>query len=216
MTQARVLLIHGHYGHPWQMRQIARYLKPHFKVKSIFYSSLLANKAQVAAKIYAQYCQDSSTELHLVAHSLGGIIALELLANYADLPAGKLVLIATPYHSSKLAANLAQSFSALPLLVHLLLGKDCAKSLLAPAVWQDVLPQNKRPLLTIAGTKGFGIGSFLNKMDDTQAHDGSVYVAETIIKEATEQQFVQAAHSTVLFKEQTAQMVSRFLRFGSS
>src|SRR5687768_6599292 len=49
-----------------------------------------------------------SETVHLVAHSLGGIVVLRLLEQYNDVPSGRVVLLGSPIAGSCVAEGLAR------------------------------------------------------------------------------------------------------------
>jgi len=157
----------------------------------------------------------SAETLHLVAHSMGGVLILKLfelsaastgpLAGLARaLPAGRIVLSGSPVRGSRSAARLDR----LP-LGRALLGLSAAESLVTPSVprWAG-----ERDLGVIAGDLGLGLGRLLGKMDAPS--DGTVCVDETDLPGAREQIRVRVSHSGMVFSAEVARQTAAFLRDG--
>jgi len=141
--------------------------------------------------------------VHLVAHSLGGIVVLHLLARFASVPPGRVVFIGTPAQGSAVARWMAAHGP-----MHWLLGRSVRQGLLGGAPdW----PGN-RELGVIAGDLSLGVGRVLG--GQPQPNDGTVAVSETRLAGAADFRLIHASHLSLLFMAETAAEVVSFLRSG--
>jgi pimeloyl-ACP methyl ester carboxylesterase len=153
--------------------------------------------------------------LHLVAHSMGGLVILKLfelgsatmgpLAGLLRaLPPGRVVLTGSPVRGSRSAQRLAR----LP-LGRAMLGRTAAQVLLirGEPTWRG-----GRDLGVIAGDLGVGLGRVLGRIDGP--NDGTVWVDETDLPGATEQIRMHVSHSGMVFSPGVASQVAAFLVHG--
>ncbi len=142
-------------------------------------------------------------KVHLVAHSLGGLIALLALREQPDLPVGRLVLLGSPVHGSAVARSLAGRR-----LWRALLGQ-ARTLLLSGAPVPSALP----PTMVVAGTRSIGMGRLIHRAL-ARPNDGMVSAAETALPGAGERLEVPVSHTGLLFSREVARAVCRFLREG--
>src|SRR5687768_1230507 len=94
-----VVLVHGLLANTLIMESLARWLKPRFhQVVNWGYSSLwspIERHARQLAELLYQL-DDQCERIHLVTHSMGGIIARVALADFLPRRFGRLVMIAPP------------------------------------------------------------------------------------------------------------------------
>ncbi len=88
--------------------------------------------------------------MHVVAHSLGGLVACEAFAAHADLPPGRVVLLGFPVRGSRAARAVASRWYGAAMLGPLAVAelareRDCA--------WRS-----SREVGVIAGSRAVGIG----------------------------------------------------------
>ncbi|MEA3106087.1 MAG: hypothetical protein QOI88_692 [Gammaproteobacteria bacterium] len=163
-----------------------------------------------------RYLQTIETDtLHLVAHSMGGLVILKLfelslapqgpLAGVAQgLPPGRIVLTGSPVRGSRSAERLAR----LP-FGRALLGLSAAEVLLTP---RERRWHGGRDLGIIAGDLAVGLGRLLGPMG--APNDGTVWLDETDLPGATDQLRVRVSHSGMVFSAEVAGQVAAFLKDG--
>ncbi len=174
------------------------------------YPSVNSNLIDNAAALERYLAAIRTDTLHLVAHSLGGLVILtlfDLLGRAASglSPApGRVVLLGSPVRGSLSAQRLAR----LP-FGRRILGKTAADGLLAPRTprWEGM-----RELGVIAGDSGVGLGRLLGRMDEP--NDGTVLVAETDLPGATQQVTLRTGHSGLVLSGAVARQTAAFLREG--
>ena len=103
--------------------------------------------------------------IHLVAHSLGGIVVLHLFDSYPQQKPGRVVMLGTPIRGSEVAQKISSSHW----LEHFL-GRSIERGLLGDAPrWQT-----DRELGMIAGTEGFGVGRLVMLGKLREPNDGTI------------------------------------------
>jgi pimeloyl-ACP methyl ester carboxylesterase len=144
--------------------------------------------------------------LHLIAHSMGGLLILKLfdLGLGRDLPPGRIVLTGSPVRGCRSAERLAR----LP-LGRAMLGRSATEGLLARGEprWQGA-----RDLGVIAGDLGLGLGRLLGRF--TAPNDGTVLVEETDLPGATERLILPVSHSGMVFSGEVARQAAAYLQRG--
>lgn len=139
---------------------------------------------------------------HVVAHSLGGLVALQALSAEPDLPVARVVCLGVPLCGSVAAERMAQ-FA----LGSLWLGRSAP---LLQAGCREWPPQFEVGM--IAGSLPHGLGALVAQFDD--AHDGTVAVAETRAPQLADHIVVAAGHSGLIFSGEAVRQTDAFLRGG--
>jgi pimeloyl-ACP methyl ester carboxylesterase len=140
--------------------------------------------------------------VHLVGHSLGGIVALEATRRMRDLPRGSIVCLGPPLKGSSIAR----------LLAHFPVGRwmlgSNRKTLVAGVQRWD----GSRPVGVVAGQMPFGLGVTIGAL--AAPHDGTVTVEETRLGGLADHCTVDATHTGLLFSSDVADLTVGFLRNG--
>ncbi len=199
-----VLLVHGIWMTGFELRLLgARIARCGFRPAYFRYPSLRASPADNAAALAVAIREMGAPRLHLVAHSLGGIVLLHLLVRYRDLPPGRVVLLGSPVAGSGVAGVIARRRWLRPLL-----GRSLEQGLLGgvPA-WPG-----GREIGIVAGTRSLGVGTFLGGLRG--ANDGTVSLDETRLAGAADACSVHTSHTGMLASPEVARQVCRFLARG--
>ncbi len=141
-------------------------------------------------------------QAHVVAHSLGGLIALEALAAEPELPVSRMVCLGVPLCGSGAAAGLARWPAA-----SLWLGRSADLLRRGCVTWPATVEVGM-----IAGALPRGLGVFVARFDD--ANDGTVSVAETRTLALADHVVIDASHSGLLFSAEAAAQAVNFLDEG--
>lgn len=139
---------------------------------------------------------------HVMAHSLGGLVALRALQAHPQLPVERVVCLGTPLRGSRAAQRLRRARWTAAALGH-------AAALLDGGLdrWEG-----RAQVGVIAGTKRVGLGSLLARFDTD--HDGTVSVEETCLPGLTDHILVPDSHSTLLFSPRASGQAIEFFRHG--
>jgi pimeloyl-ACP methyl ester carboxylesterase len=197
-----VVLIHGIWMRSPSMWWVAKHLRQRgFRTRQFNYGSVLNRPAvsmeRLAMKLYGM----SEDTIHLVGHSLGGLIAVETLNRYQDLPNGRVVCLGSPLQGSATARALAEK--KMPFMT----GKS--GNLLRGGLIE--VPKN-RQIGMIAGAKGRGVGRLLTDFEG--AHDGTVSVWETRLPGLREHLVLPLTHTGLVMSEKVGNYTANFLETG--
>ena len=172
---------------------------------SVFrYPSMHASLADVT-KALAGRLRTFGETVHIVAHSLGGLVALETLETERELPPGRVVLLGSPVQGSR-AASAVANWSLGPQLLGSLAAAELARA-------HDRRWSGPREIGLIAGSRSAGLGRMF--ADLPEPNDGAVCVDETRLPGATAQIVLEVSHTGMLMSRSVADATGRFLANGS-
>ncbi|HEY4974575.1 MAG TPA: alpha/beta fold hydrolase [Steroidobacteraceae bacterium] len=207
MPAAAVVYVHGLWMTGIESvllrRRLARQRGYRFGV--FHYRSVRAPLPQILSALRDAIDAVDAPQVHLLGHSLGGLLIQRCLARYPMRQPGRVVFLGTPAAGSRAARRLARLSLGLRVL-----GAASAEELLAahPRRW-DI----GRELGIIAGTLPFGFGRLLLKFDED--NDGTVAVSETQLAGAAGFLGVPTTHSGLLWSARVAREAGSFLEYGS-
>jgi 8-oxo-dGTP pyrophosphatase MutT (NUDIX family) len=200
-----VVLLHGLWMKGWCMSLLARRLRcAGFRTYCFSYSTLRTTLEENARQLHAYLQTLPHRTIHLVGHSLGGIVIRALFRYFPSQLPGRIVTLGTPHAGSSVARRLASGhFGAY------LVGKPVAEIMSGvPASWS--LPS--REIGTIAGSRSFGVGRFVTTLD--APNDGTVTVAEASLADAHDRFVLPVTHTSLLTSRDAAEAVANFLKHG--
>jgi pimeloyl-ACP methyl ester carboxylesterase len=197
----RLILLHGLW-----MRGIAltalrrRFEAEGFQVEVFDYMSVGAPFEKTLGELRTRMYLLQDT-VHLVGHSLGGLVALLACQGQAALPPGRIVCMGSPLTGSAAAHWLADRGGSW-LLGH------------SRAVLEEGLErwEGPREAGMIAGRMPVGLGVVLGKIEGES--DGTVTVEETRLPGLTDHCVVETSHTGMLFSADASIQAVAFLRHG--
>ncbi len=199
-----VILVHGIWMTGLELRPLAwRLRRCGYRTLVFRYPSLRRPLAQNAARLAERIVQQGESTVHLVGHSLGGLLILRALQDQPGLIRGRVVLLGSPVNGSVIAQRLhAHRIS------RCLIGHSGDGALLGNGPrWQGT-----RPLGVIAGTRPVGIGRLLGGFGEVS--DGTVALSETRLDGEHEEASFHSTHFGMLLSRPVARAVCGFLRTG--
>ena len=200
-----VVLVHGMWMIGLEMSPLRRRLAAQgFECRQFRYPSVLATPEASAARLEHFLRSVEADVVHLVAHSLGGLVVLHLFERSPLQRPGRVVMLGTPINGSRTAACFART----P-LTRWVLGRSTRRGLLGGAPrWKAA-----RELGMVAGNRGFGIGTvFCRSLE--QPNDGTVALSETRAPEINAHLSVPYGHFGMLWSTHVADAVGAFLKTG--
>src|SRR5688572_311528 len=106
---AQVILLHGVWMRALTLVPLSRRLQAAgYGVHRFEYASLFGGPAPSADKLAARMLALGPGPVHLVGHSLGGLVALETLMHWHGLPPGRVVCLGSPLAGSCTARGLTR------------------------------------------------------------------------------------------------------------
>jgi pimeloyl-ACP methyl ester carboxylesterase len=206
-----IVYVHGLWQRGAEALWLRRRLSQHVggEARTFSYPSVAADataNARALAKFLGAIRADT---LHLVGHSLGGVMILKLFEDDADaaarLPPGRIVLLGSPLRGSRTAQNLAR----LPF----------GKKIMGSSVGEELLASRgerrwgrARELGVIAGDLGFGLGRLVGTLGGPS--DGTILVEETELEGAADRLVLRVSHTGMLFSAAVARAAGTFLSTG--
>jgi pimeloyl-ACP methyl ester carboxylesterase len=190
----------------WLRRRLAQHLNA--EARAFSYPSV-ADDASTNARELAKYLTAIRADtLHLVGHSLGGVVILKVFEEDGGagpiLPPGRIVLLGPPLRGSRTAQNLAR----LPF----------GRKIMGLGVGEELLASRKRrwnrsrDLGVIAGDLGFGLGRLVGTLGGPS--DGTILVEETQLDGAADRVVLRVSHTGMLFSAAVARAAGTFLSTG--
>jgi pimeloyl-ACP methyl ester carboxylesterase len=201
-----VVLVHGLWVHGIAMELMRRrVVRGGYRALAYSYPSVRLTLTENAARLARYLGELSASRLHLVGHSLGGLIVLRALELAPSLPPGRVVLCGTPFGESYAARRLGRWPGG-----RTALGRSLAEWL-GPA---QSRPAPGRETGVIAGSSPFGLGRLVVP-DLPRPSDGVVSVEETRLPGMRDHVVLPVSHSGMLISRAVARQICAFLRDGA-
>jgi pimeloyl-ACP methyl ester carboxylesterase len=200
-----VLLVHGLWMNRVVMLYLARQLRScGFAARAVGYYSAMHDLGRNARALARAIARLDAPRVHLVAHSLGGVVALAALRDHPDPRVRRIVLLGAPLAGSASGRSLAAKRWGAPLLGT------------TRALWGD-MPHLAIPAGVdagaIAGDRALGLGRLIG-LDVPAPNDGVVAVEETRHPQLADHLVMPIAHSEMLVSGAVARQVAAFLASG--
>jgi pimeloyl-ACP methyl ester carboxylesterase len=201
-----VILVHGLWMSGHEMWTLGRYLETEFgyRCHRLPYHSVTASLAENVSRLRGCLQRLQGETAHLVAHSLGGVVVMEMLGGYEPPWIGRVVLLGSPLQGSSAARQVARW----PGGRHLL-GETVMDALLDE---RRLSWRGRAEIGVIAGDVPLGMGRLAGLLEGP--NDGTVAVQETQLPGARDQLVMHVTHFAMLFSRAVAVQVAGFLRSG--
>jgi len=196
-----VILLHGLWMRGFTLVALRHRLEQaDFSVELFDYASVFRSPEISVDKLVRRVQETQGQRVHLVGHSLGGLIALQALQRDPNLTRGRVVCLGSPLRGSALARGVARLPGG-----SLVIGKSM--EILRDGIrrWEG-----KQEVGVVAGRLPIGLGFAVGAL--SSPHDGTVSVAETELPGLTDHCVVPATHTGLLFSDEAAGQAIAFLR----
>lgn len=198
----RVLLLHGLWMHAPAMLWLARQLRlTGFDARTLGYYSVIEHTDKAVGRI-RQALADAPGS-HVLAHSLGGLLALRAIEQLPAGSVGRVVCLGTPLAGSGAADGVSRRVPGGAYMV--------GKHLDLLRAGAGALPVGVE-VGEIAGCKPVGLGALFTDFDCP--HDGTVSLAETRIDGLTDHVVIGTSHSGLIVSPEAVRQSVAFLREG--
>jgi pimeloyl-ACP methyl ester carboxylesterase len=202
-SKYKIVLVHGLWNRGWYMTIMAKRLRAHGHDVEVFsYPTRSDSLDGHADALNAFLGNIKADELHLVGHSMGGLVILNMLSRFNDLPPGRVVLMGTPVKGSGVVKRLEK----LP-----------GQKVLFGKARENLLQGFKHTPLEhetgmIRGTRALGLGLIAGKHGEP--NDGSVTVSETELEGLKDSVELDVTHTEMLVSAEVVKQVEQFLFHG--
>lgn len=202
-SQSKIVLVHGLWNRGWFMTVMAKRLRANGHEVEVFsYPSRNNDLDGHADELHAFLGKIKTGELHLVGHSMGGLVILNMLNRFDDLPPGRVVLMGTPVMGSGVVKRL---------------GKLPGQKLLFGKARENLLQGFQHTPMrhetgVIRGTHALGMGLIAGKHGE--ANDGTVAVSETELVGLKDSVEMDVTHTEMLVSAEVVEQVEQFLFHG--
>ncbi|GLQ47183.1 hypothetical protein GCM10007862_22340 [Dyella lipolytica] len=203
MTE-HIILLHGLWMRGFALGLLHRRLmEDGFRVHRLDYMSVAATQQHILARLNAAMNEYAPEPVHLVGHSLGGLLALRACVEARDLPPGRIVCLGSPLKGSAAA----RAFASWGRGSEVLLGHNRVLLQQGFEAWSG-----PREVGMVAGRMPIGLGAMLSHISGE--HDGTVAVEETCLPGLTAHCVVETTHTGLLLSAEVARLTTQFLREG--
>ena len=201
-----VLLIPGLWMGGNIMRVFAYQLRvAGFTTDNFSYRMLRQGLEANCRRLQRRINSSSHERIHLVGHSLGGVLALQTLARYPEAISGRVVCLGSPLLNTMAGRRLATSR----------IGSRMLGRTLPEAVFEHPLEswRGAQDVGVVAGSVGLGLGMIVTPRL-RRPHDGVVEVAETCLPGVTDHLELRVNHTGLLLSREAATQTAHFLHHG--
>lgn len=196
-----VVLVHGVWMTGFEMALLRwRLRRRGYRCYRFHYPSLRGRPAENVRRLEEFVTRLDEPVVHLVGHSLGGRLILELLQQKRISGCGRVVCLGTPFGGSGVARWFARRR-----VLRWLLGRAVSVLTTPAAPWRGACDVG-----VIAGTRNCGLGRLVARMPPG---DGTVAVAETRL-DGVQCCELPVTHMGLVISATVADEVWRFLRTG--
>ena len=204
-SREAVLLLHGAWMNPLVMAYLAHVLRGEgFAAQALGYRTIRDPLEAHLSRLARRVAQLDAAQVHLVGHSLGGLIILRYLQRFADRRVRRAVLLGSPVAGCRAAASFAELAGG-----ELMMGQSLA-------VWREPVDVSVDPRFeigAIAGTRGLGLGSVMVRLP--QPNDGVVCLDETKFPALRDHLVLPVAHTLMLMSSRVGRQTVSFLKTGA-
>ena len=198
---ACVVLVHGLWMNAAALLMLQKRLHERgYRVERFGYPTVRAGLKENAAQLSRVLKSLQSETIHIVAHSLGGLVTLHALELNPEPRVRRIVLLGSPIAGSLTGRRLAQFRAG-----RLLMGASSG-------LWDErhsVKAPDGVEIGIIAGTLPIGLGYLVGRLP--RPHDGAVRVSETHLDNAADTVLMRVSHSAMLFSGSVGEQVCHFL-----
>ncbi len=206
VSKESVVLIHGLWLPALCLRPLARRLeRQDFAVQLFSYPSVRADLCTNAGRLTHFLATLNADTVHLVGHSLGGILIRALFHYHPLQKPGRIVTLGAPHGGSRVAQYLSHYA-----FWRRAMGKSVAD--LLGGIPQNWLPPT-REMGAISGSRSLGLGRLLYRHLPAP-NDGLLTVEESTLVGARDHLKLPVSHTGMLFSRAVARRVSAFLTTG--
>jgi pimeloyl-ACP methyl ester carboxylesterase len=205
MTSETIILVHGLWMTGVEMSLLKRRLRLRgYVVRQFRYRMVTRSLEHNCERLRNLIERQATATVHIIGHSLGGVLALQTLRRYPELKVDKVICLGSPLTDTAAGRRVATVNAG-----RVILGKT-----LSEAVFELPLVEwsGHQQVGVVAGTRGFGLGKFLGALP--KPNDGVVSVAETNLPGIKDHLEVPVGHTGLVISRLVAAQCAWFIRHG--
>jgi len=205
--RATIVFAHGAVVNGWEMTLLRhRFGRLGYRTRQFHYHSMLAGLEENAARLRAFLRETEGDTLHVIGHSMGGILTRHVFEKDPDPRPGRLIALGSPF----LDCWVGHRVSGLHDRGYCLLGKTVHDHITHA---RDPLWRGTRDFVVIAGTYPFGIGCVFSGLP--RPSDGVVLWQETRLNGIADHVTYNLNHFGLLLSRRCFRQMARFLHQGT-
>ncbi len=206
-TRATVVFVHGAIVRGWEMALLRRRLRRlGYRVRQFRYRSMMKGLDDNARRLSDFLRGTEGDVLHVVGHSMGGVLIRKVFEQTPDPRPGRLIVIGSPL----LDCWVGRRFTRLHRRIgRWLVGRTVADHLARPS---DPVWHGARDFGVLAGTYRFGVGALFKTFP--RPSDGVVLLDETRLEGIRGHTTFRLNHFGMLFSRRCCAQIARFLATG--
>jgi pimeloyl-ACP methyl ester carboxylesterase len=204
IPDSEIILIHGLWFGSWAMKRLHKRLSAAgYSVRRFSYKATRQELSGHARELCAFAGTSRQQRLHLVAHSLGGLLVLRAMKDCgADLPPGRIVMLGTPLKGSAVVRRLARMRASKKMF------GDVLETLEEGTA--DVSPGRETGMIAVS--RKLGLGLLTGGLGG--ASDGTVAVSETQWSGLTDHIALRVSHTGLIYSKKVVRQIVLFLESG--
>jgi pimeloyl-ACP methyl ester carboxylesterase len=192
------------------MYLIKRRLEREYGMRALLfnYPSVRGTLDENAAALAAFIHEQNIDRVHIVGHSLGGVLALRMHANNPEFLPGRVVCLGSPLTGSR-AANFLNELE----WAEEIIGRSLPAGIIHQTAndWAPHVAEH-RDIGVIAGTVPLGFGRLFANFDED--NDGTIGVSETRLDGAKDHLIMPVSHKGMLVSAAVADQAAAFIKRG--
>jgi len=206
--RATIVFVHGAIVRGWEMGLLRRRLRRlGYEVRQFRYRSMMKGLDENARRLAKFLRETEGDTLHVIGHSMGGVLVRRVFEHDPDPRPGRLIAIGSPL----LDCWVGRRFERLhPWIGRLLIGRTVADWIARP---RDPVWHGTRDFGVLAGTYRFGIGAIFSSLPNPT--DGVILLEETKLHGLRDHLTIRLNHFGMLFSRRCAAQIARFLATGA-
>lgn len=204
---ATVVLVHGALVKGWELLPLKYRLRQlGYRVRQFGYSSMWRGLEENSERLRNFLEATPGEIIHVVGHSMGGVLMRRVFEQNPDVRPGRLVAIGSPFLGCWIGRRVGGFHSR----AYWLTGKTVRDHVAQPG---DPVWRGARELGVLAGTFPFGVGRLFGGLP--QPSDGVVLWEETRLGGIADHATYRLNHFGMLASRRCARQVAHFLEHGA-
>jgi pimeloyl-ACP methyl ester carboxylesterase len=204
-SREAVLLLHGAWMNPLVMSYLAHALRREgFAAHTLGYRTIAEPLESHLSRVANRVARLNASGIHLVGHSLGGVIVMRYLQRMVDARVRRAVLLGAPVAGCRAAARFAERLGG-----ELMMGQSLS-------VWRepvDVAVDSRFEIGAIGGTRAVGLARMMMRLPSP--NDGVVCLDETKFPGLRDHLVLPVGHTLMLMSSRVASQIVSFLKTGA-